>query len=122
MTDINTPLHRIPKKKQELLEAILSDLAAVTNVQAIVLGGSYATGMATDSSDLDIGIYYFENGVFDILVIQDIAQKYADDSSPTVTGFYEWGPWVNGGAWIHNQHGKVDFIYIGLSQIHLARG
>jgi len=30
----------------------------IDRVKAIVLGGSYATGMASDSSDLDIGIYY----------------------------------------------------------------
>ncbi|MFY7997064.1 MAG: nucleotidyltransferase domain-containing protein [Candidatus Kapaibacteriota bacterium] len=117
MNDINTRLHQVPKEKQELLEAILSDLAAMSNVQAVVLGGSYSTGMATDASDLDIGIYYFESEPFDISAIQDVAGKYAHDSSPTVTGFYEWGPWVNGGAWIHTQHGKVDFIYKNINQI-----
>jgi hypothetical protein len=117
MNDIKTRLQQIPKEIQELLEAILSELAAIDNVQAIVLGGSYSTGMATETSDLDIGIYYFESEPFDISTIQGIAGKYAHDSSPTVTGFYEWGPWVNGGAWIHTQHGKVDFIYKNINQI-----
>ena len=35
----------------------------------------------------------------------------------TVTGFYEWGVWVNGGAWIHTRQGKVDFLYRNLDHI-----
>ena len=35
----------------------------------------------------------------------------------TVTGFYEWGAWVNGGAWIHNPVCKVDFLYRNLDQV-----
>jgi hypothetical protein len=37
--------------------------------------------------------------------------------SATVTGFYEWGAWVNGGAWIHTPQGKVDFLYRNLDQV-----
>nr|HMN28016.1 hypothetical protein [Caldilineaceae bacterium] len=29
----------------------------------------------------------------------------------------EWGAWVNGGAWIHTQQGKVDFLYRNLGQV-----
>jgi len=34
-----------------------------------------------------------------------------------VTGFYEWGAWVNGGAWIATRAGKVDFLYRNLDQV-----
>jgi len=34
-----------------------------------------------------------------------------------VTGFYDWGAWVNGGAWIHTPYGKVDFLYRNLDQV-----
>ena len=37
--------------------------------------------------------------------------------SPVVTNFYEWGPWVNGGAWIHTAVGKVDFLYRNVEQV-----
>jgi len=30
---------------------------------------------------------------------------------------YEWGPWVNGGAWIQTPLGKVDFLYRNLDQV-----
>ena len=103
--------------KQKLLIGITNELKQVEGVKAIVLGGSYAIGMATEISDIDIGIYYFEHNPFDIEKIRSIAKKYADNEPPTVTGFYEWGPWVNGGAWINTSRGKVDFLYKNIGQI-----
>ena len=38
-------------------------------------------------------------------------------NNPTITDFYEWGPWVNGGAWIHNNNCKIDFLYRSIDQI-----
>src|SRR5262249_54854854 len=38
---------------------------------------------------------------------------------PVVAGFYEWGPWVNGGAWLTIGGQRVDFIYRSLE--HLER-
>lgn len=56
----------LPDDKQKLLDDITSDLKQVDDVMAVVLGGSYATGMATENSDLDIGIYYSEINPFEI--------------------------------------------------------
>ncbi len=113
----NTVKMIIPNEKQSLLNSIVNDLRTVTQVRAIVLGGSYATGMATATSDLDIGLYYFDAAPFDIERIRSIAQKYANSNYPTVTDFYEWGPWVNGGAWIKTANGKVDLLYKNLDQL-----
>lgn len=110
-------LANIPQKKQALLEQIVSDLKAIHHVEAIVLGGSYSTGHATPTSDLDLGIYYHSAEPFSIDEIRSVAQKYAHDSVPTVTQLYEWGPWVNGGAWIKTAHSKVDFLYKNIDQI-----
>ncbi|MBS1792794.1 MAG: nucleotidyltransferase domain-containing protein [Acidobacteria bacterium] len=107
---------KLPVEKEKLLDQIVADLSRVENVAAIVLGGSYATGEATEKSDLDIGIYYFEDRPFAIGSISAVAEKYAV-ARPTVTGFYEWGPWVNGGAWIETARGPVDFIYKNIDQI-----
>lgn len=107
----------LPEEKQHLLNHLVHDLKVIRGVKAIVLGGSFAAGMATSSSDMDIGIYYVNDEPFDILAIKRIAEKYAHDSTPTVTHFYEWGPWVNGGAWIKTRHGKVDFIYKNIDHI-----
>lgn len=108
---------RIPNDKQKLLDNITEELKLIDGVKAIVLGGSYAIGLATENSDLDIGIYYSEQNPFDIKKIQNVAKKFADNDQPTVTGFYEWGPWVNGGAWINTTSGEVDFIYKNIEQI-----
>jgi len=33
---------------------------------------------------------------------------------------YEWGRWVNGGAWIQTPKGKVDFLYRNLNQVQVV--
>ncbi|WP_313188994.1 nucleotidyltransferase domain-containing protein [Sphingobacterium sp.] len=107
----------LPPEKQKIFDAICEDLEKVEHVSAVVLGGSYATGRANADSDIDIGIYYHENNPFDIKEIESIAKKYAKDNDPTVTDFYQWGPWVNGGAWIQTEAGKVDFLYRNVNQV-----
>lgn len=108
---------KLPGDKEKLLNDITNELKQVDGVKAIVLGGSFATGMATANSDLDIGIYYSEHNPFDIEKVKTVAEKFADKSQPTVTGFYEWGPWVNGGAWINTAEGEVDFLYKNIDQV-----
>ena len=110
-------LLKLSKEKKETLNKIVNDLKRNENVIAIVLGGSYAAGTATEASDIDIGIYYFEKEPFNINDIKAIARKYSINDAPTVTDFYEWGPWVNGGAWIETSCGKVDFLYRNIEQV-----
>ena len=86
-------------------------------VAAIVLGGSYARGTHHANSDLDLGIYYSEAAPFAIEEIRQVATQFSAGTPPVVTDFYEWGPWVNGGAWIHTTVGKVDFLYRNLEQV-----
>jgi hypothetical protein len=107
----------LPKEKEQTLNNIVTDLKQTENVLAVVLGGSYATGAASENSDLDLGIYYSEEDPFNIDDIKLIAKRYAVTDDPTVTGFYEWGPWVNGGAWIETASGKVDFIYRNIQHV-----
>jgi predicted nucleotidyltransferase len=108
---------KLTNDKQKLLTDLTTELKQVDGVKAIVLGGSYATGMATENSDLDIGIYYYEDNPFDVEKIKNIAKTFSVSEQPTVTGFYEWGAWVNGGAWINTTIGEVDFIYKNIDQI-----
>src|ERR1700692_1873320 len=92
----------IPAAKAALLDGIVAALKTVPNLAAIALGGSHARGTHTPASDLDVGLYYFEHSPFDIEAIRKIARQFASNGEPTVTRFYEWGPFVNGGAWIEN--------------------
>ncbi|TGM65861.1 DUF4037 domain-containing protein [Leptospira meyeri] len=108
---------KIPENKKETLNKILYDLKSIENISAIVLGGSFSTEMANENSDLDIGIYYYETSPFDIEKIKYVADKHSIDESATVTGFYQWGTWVNGGAWIETISGEVDFVYRNIQQV-----
>lgn len=110
-------LPNIPEQKQKLFDEVVNQLSNITDMAAIVLGGSYASGTQRETSDLDIGLYYYENKPFSIEDIRWVAQEFSIDSNPTVTNFYEWGAWVNGGAWIHTKEGKIDFLYRNLDQV-----
>ena len=107
----------VPLAKAALLDEIVAALKTVPNMAAIALGGSHARGTDTPFSDLDIGLYYFEHSPFDIEAIRKIAGRFASNGEPTVTGFYEWGPFVNGGAWIENSVCKIDFLYRNTMQL-----
>jgi len=108
----------MPPEKAQMLDTITGHLRRVPNIAAVVLGGSHARGFARPDSDIDIGIYYHETLPFPVDELRSIAERVsAPGKSPVVTGPYEWGAWVNGGAWIHTPAGKVDFLYKNLEQI-----
>lgn len=114
-TMLNLPI-TLPPNKQAIVERLVTALRQTPNLEAIVLGGSYARGMQHATSDLDIGLYYTAAHPFSIADIKQIANAVAE-SAPVVTDFYEWGAWVNGGAWIQTAAGKVDFLYRNLDQV-----
>ena len=108
----------LPRARLGLINEIVAKLGRLRNVAGVVLGGSYARGTVRATSDLDFGIYYAEGTPFDIARIREVAEGISSPGAPpTVTGFYEWGPWVNGGAWIVTEQGKVDFLYRNIQQI-----
>ena len=110
-------IQHLPEEKRTILLSIVDKLKDIEGVKAVVLGGSYASKQQHAGSDMDIGIYYREAEPFDLSLIREIAESIAIDVNPTVTGFYEWGEWVNGGAWIQTNAGKVDFLYRNIDQI-----
>ena len=94
-----------------LVKNIVTQLSPVGGVQAIVLGGSYASEMALPDSDIDIAIYYSETQFLDTEHIRTIATTMNDAPNPVVTDLGGWGRWVNGGAWLAIQGQRVDFLY-----------
>ena len=115
-------LHALPDGKRQLVEQAAVDLSRVPNVAAVVLGGSYASGTAHADSDIDLGIYYREDSPFSVRDIRRIADSVSAKGESIVTEFYEWGPWVNGGAWIETEVGKVDFLYRNVNQVERTIG
>jgi len=111
----------MPADKLGTLNAIAEALENVANTVAVVLGGSYARGFARPDSDIDIGVYYRQASPFPVDQVRSIANRMSTAGSvPIVTEMYEWGPWVNGGAWIHTPVGKVDLLYRNLDQVQLV--
>lgn len=107
----------VPLFKHECLRSAVEALASLDGIVAVVLGGSYARGAQHANSDLDLGVYYFESAPFSIEAITRIAAQLCHGDPPVVTDFYEWGPWVNGGAWIQTKAGKLDFLYRNVEQV-----
>jgi predicted nucleotidyltransferase len=104
-------------QKRAVIELLVEKLSNVAGMAAIVLGGSYASGTQHANSDIDLGLYYYEARPFSIDEIQAIANEMSVDGIATVTDFYGWGAWVNGGAWIHTPVGKIDFLYRNVDQV-----
>lgn len=107
----------VPSAKRAVLDLVVEALKQIAGVEAVVLGGSYARGAQREDSDLDIGIYYHEQTPVALDDVRHLARSLSVSGDPVVTGFYEWGPWVNGGAWIDTAAGKVDFLYRNLNQV-----
>ncbi len=107
----------IPVEKKMFLADLVTELRSIPGMVAVVLGGSHAAGNFETLSDLDIGLYYQEQAPFAVADIESLARSISSRGTPTVTDFYAWGPWVNGGAWLHTEVGKVDFLYRNLDQV-----
>jgi predicted nucleotidyltransferase len=88
----------------------------VPGVQAVVLGGSYCTGTATELSDLDIGVYYGDGldvqRMGEVITSLDDARREGLLNKPG-----EWGKWINGGAWLTVESRKVDILLRETSQV-----
>jgi predicted nucleotidyltransferase len=93
------------------LQDIVDQLSKVEGLQAIVLGGSWASGNQRPDSDIDLGLYYYNDAPLDIHHVRKIANKLNDFPDPEVTELGGWGTWVNGGVWLTIKGQRVDFLY-----------
>ena len=78
-------------------------LAGIPGVVAVTLGGSRATGTASDDADWDFGLYYRDP--------IDPADVRALGWPGQVFGPGDWGRIVNGGAWLEVDGAEVDLVY-----------
>jgi predicted nucleotidyltransferase len=109
--------HPLSSSQRALIESLSERLARFAGIQAVVLGGSYARGQAQPGSDIDLGLLYREASPFSLDDVRELARQVNDTPEPVVAGFYQWGPWVNGGAWLTIGGQRVDFLYKNLDQL-----
>lgn len=94
------------------LDHVVTAIADVPGVEAIVLGGSRARGRAEKTSDYDLGLYYCAARPLDTSALLEVARSLVDDpDTAEVTPIGGWGPWIVGGAWLSIEGRKVDLIY-----------
>ena len=90
----------------EPIARLASDLAALPHVFAVVLGGSRATGTDREASDWDLGLFY--RGAFDPRLVP---------GNGHVSALGDWGPIVNGGAWLTVGGHAVDVLFRDLDVV-----
>jgi len=100
-----------------LLGRLVRALGGVPGIRAIVLGGSRARGEATAQSDYDIGLYYEADNPIDVGRLAKAAMLLPGAASSSVTAIGDWGPWINGGAWLTVEGRRVDLLYRELGKV-----
>ena len=101
-----------------LLGRLVRALGGVPGIRAIVLGGSRARGEAAPHSDYDIGLYYEGDNPIDVGRLAKAAMLLPGAASSSVTAIGEWGPWINGGAWLTVDGRRVDLLYRCIDKVH----
>ncbi len=102
----------------ELILEIVDRLRGVAGVEVVVLGGSRARGSHTETSDIDLGLYYFPAAALDLVALERVASEIDDaHRANLVTGIGGWGPWINGGGWLKVNQVPVDFLYRDLDRV-----
>jgi hypothetical protein len=99
----------------------LGDLAVqlgdVDGVIGVMLGGSRARDEHVPISDYDLGLYYRPPLNTEALLglARVVSGPDAEVGEPG-----EWGPWVDGGAWLSINGASVDWIYRDLDRVRAA--
>jgi predicted nucleotidyltransferase len=116
MREISGALELLPESRREVIADLVAGLAELEDTAAVALGGSWCRGLGRPDSDVDLALYYEEGTPALVGGLRELAERMAV-RTPTVTDFYAWGPWVNGGAWIETASGRVDVLYRSLEQV-----
>ncbi|MBU5330868.1 nucleotidyltransferase domain-containing protein [Anaerocolumna aminovalerica] len=102
------------------IEKIVKSISTVQGVMAIALGGSQSRGEADKQSDYDIGVYY-DADMLDITALAECLKELDDghkDNLLNPPG--QWGPWINGGAWITFNGMPVDILLRDIKRVEVV--
>ena len=100
-----------------LLDRLRRAFSGVPGIRAVVLGGSRARGQGAAQSDYDIGLYYEPDNPIDVGRLAKAAVLLPGAERCSVTALGEWGPWINGGAWLTVDGRRVDLLYRDLGKV-----
>lgn len=108
----------LERRDAERVAGIMADaLQNVAGVEAVVLGGSRATGADRIGSDLDVGVYY-RQGALDWDALNEAVRTLDDDHRENlVCREGGWGPWVNCGGWLSVDGLSVDLILRDVARV-----
>lgn len=98
-------------ERRRMVERLLEALGAVDEIVAVVLGGSRARGRATPESDTDLGLLYRESRPIVANELRSALAEVPGCEIHALTEPWEWGSWVNGGAWLSVEGERVDLLY-----------
>src|SRR5271163_4734620 len=97
--------------KFRLAEQVANRLGNLEGILAVTLGGSLARNEGHPDSDIDLGLYYDPQHPPSINDLNLLAAELDDRHSQNlITGFGEWGCWVNGGGWLNINKQPVDWL------------
>src|SRR5262245_2888292 len=100
------------------IERVVERLGGIPGVAGLALGGSRARGVTAADADIDIGIYYRADEAPDSEALRAAARELDDRGQPDGFGDYgEWGPWINGGAWLKVGGHKTDFLFREIERV-----
>jgi hypothetical protein len=105
----------------EICERVVSRLATLEGISAVVLGGSRARATAREDSDVDLALYYDSRAPFALKDLDGAASELDDRHiAGLVTSFGAWGAGVNGGGWLIIGARHVDLLYRELCWVRAA--
>ncbi len=111
-------LDLLPPEIAAASRRVAGAVAAVPGVRAVVLGGSWVTGTADTDSDVDLGLLYDPRQPFSVRALHAVVARLDDrGAAAEVTRFGEWGPFIDGGAWLTVEGRRVDLLYRDLERM-----
>lgn len=111
----------LPPEVAAVTRRVAAAVARVPGIRAVVLGGSWAAGHASDDSDVDLGLLYEAGRPPDLGLLRATVARLDDrGAAAEVTPVGAWGPFIDGGAWLTVRGRRVDLLYRELGRMAQA--
>jgi predicted nucleotidyltransferase len=107
----------VPLRLPAHIATLAAELAGLPGAVAVVLGGSRATGAQRPDSDWDLAVYYRAS---QRRLDPDDVRRLGHIGHVSELG--EWGPIVNGGAWLTIADTPVDVLFRELDSVEAWLG